>query len=183
MKLVVLDRDGVINHDSDEYIKSPEEWHPIDGSLSSISRLNHAGYRVIVATNQSGIGRGFYSIDTLNKIHFKMHRMLSDFGGHIDAVFFCPHTPADGCSCRKPKPGMLLSIADRLSISLDQVPVVGDSFRDLQAATAAGAFPVLVKSGNGRKTLQRDDLDKTIPVYDDLASYTDHLLSIDKLTN
>ncbi len=179
MKLVILDRDGVINHDSDEYIKSPEEWQPIEGSLSAISRLNHAGYRVIVSTNQSGIGRGLYSIDTLNKIHFKMHRMLSDFGGHIDAVFFCPHTPEDGCDCRKPKPGMLLSIASRLSISLDKVPVVGDSLRDLQAATAVNAYPVLVRTGKGERTLADPELDRGIPVYDDLASYTDHLLSVE----
>jgi D-glycero-D-manno-heptose 1,7-bisphosphate phosphatase len=152
MKLIVLDRDGVINHDSDLYIKSPDEWQPIPGSLAAIARLNQHGYRVVVATNQSGIGRGLFSMDTLNAIHDKMIKAVAQAGGRIDAVFYCPHTNADQCGCRKPKPGMLEEIAMRYNVGLAGVPAVGDSLRDLQAAAAVGAQPILVLTGKGKKT-------------------------------
>src|SRR5690606_15356620 len=130
MRLVILDRDGVINEDSDAYIKSPDEWIPIPGSLEAIARLNRAEYRVVVASNQSGLARGLFDADTLSRIHEKMHRALADVGGAVDAVFFCPHGPDDECDCRKPRPGLLQDIARRLNVSLRGVPAVGDSLRD-----------------------------------------------------
>lgn len=177
MSLIVLDRDGVINHDSDEYIKSPEEWIPIDGSLEAIAQLNRNGYRVVVATNQSGIGRGLYTIDTLFEIHKKMYRMLAEVGGSLEGVFFCPHAPEQGCDCRKPKPGLLREIERRLGITLKGVPVVGDTLRDLQAARAVGAAPVLVRTGKGERTLaqHRDEL-RQIPIDDCLHSYVERLM-------
>ena len=147
MKLVILDRDGVINFDSDQYIKSPEEWKPIPGSLDAIARLNQWGYRVVVATNQSGVGRGLFDMDTLNAIHEKMVRLVSQAGGKIDAIFFCPHTNHDECRCRKPLPGMLEEIAQRYNADLTDVPVIGDSLRALQSAAAVGAQPILVRTG------------------------------------
>ncbi len=176
MKLIILDRDGVINHDSDEYIKSPEEWHPVDGSLDAISRLNRAGYKVIVATNQSGVGRGYFDIETLNKIHQKMHSALKEFGGRIDAIFFCPHKPDDNCDCRKPKPGLFNSISNRLSVDLNNIPVVGDSTRDLEAAKAVLASPVLVKTGKGIATFNHTGFDHSIPVFENLYEYVESLL-------
>ncbi|MDD2929853.1 MAG: D-glycero-beta-D-manno-heptose 1,7-bisphosphate 7-phosphatase, partial [Sideroxydans sp.] len=131
MKLIILDRDGVINYDSDQFIKSPDEWKPIPGSLEAIARLNQEGYRVVVATNQSGIGRGLFDMPTLNAIHDKMHKSLAQVGGRIDAIFFCPHTNEADCSCRKPKSGMMLEISARYGIGLAGVPAVGDSLRDL----------------------------------------------------
>jgi D-glycero-D-manno-heptose 1,7-bisphosphate phosphatase len=177
MKLVILDRDGVINYDSDEYIKSPEEWHPIPGSLEAIARLNQAGYRVVVATNQSGIERGLFDFDTLNKIHAKMHRLLAEIGGNVEAVFFCPHTDDSECNCRKPRPGMLHQLANRLGISLANVPVVGDSLRDLQAAIAAGGRPILVLTGKGRRTLTDLVEFGDVPIYDDLMAAVDGLIN------
>lgn len=176
MKLIILDRDGVINEDSDAYIKSPEEWVPIPGSLAAIVKLNQAGYRVIVATNQSGLSRGLFSIDTLNAIHKKMHQALAGEGGRIDGLFFCPHGPDDGCECRKPKPGLLRQIGERFYTSLAGIPCIGDSLRDLEAARAVGAQPILVRSGKGLKTLQDSRLDPTIPVYDNLGEAVDALL-------
>src|SRR5512147_2606009 len=130
MKLVILDRDGVINFDSDQFIKSPEEWKPIPGSLEAIARLNQAGFRVVLATNQSGIGRGLFDMATLNAIHDKMHKALAQVGGRIDALFFCPHTADSKCDCRKPKPGMFEEISKRFNINLAGVPAIGDSLRD-----------------------------------------------------
>jgi len=179
MKLIILDRDGVINEDSDAYIKSPAEWIPVPGSLEAIVRLNNAGYRVVVATNQSGLARGLFDTDTLMQIHAKMHRTLSDLGGAIEAVFFCPHGPDDNCRCRKPKPGLFEQITTRLNCNLSGVPAVGDSARDLVAAAAAGASPVLVRSGKGLRTLKAGLPDDSIPIYDDLASFVDQLLSSD----
>jgi D-glycero-D-manno-heptose 1,7-bisphosphate phosphatase len=181
--LVILDRDGVINFDSDEYIKSPEEWIPIPGSLEAVARLCRADYRVTVATNQSGIARGLYNMATLNRIHLKMVSSLHERGGQFEAVFFCPHGPDDGCNCRKPRPGMLHQTSERLSVPLAGVPVVGDSRRDLESATAVGALPVLVKTGNGEATQQLlldEGLNnhlRGIPVYTDLAAFADDLLS------
>src|SRR5580765_2277059 len=143
-RLIVLDRDGVINHDSDQFIKSPDEWRAIPGSLEAIARLNHAGYRVVVATNQSGIGRGLFEMAMLNAIHDKMHRALALSGGRIDAVFYCPHTADAECECRKPKVGMLKEIGVRFGVDLAGVPCIGDSLRDLQAAEAVGGQPILV---------------------------------------
>ncbi len=170
MKLVVLDRDGTINHDSDQYIKSPEEWRPIRGSPEAIARLTHAGWRVVVATNQSGLARGLFDIATLNAIHDTMHRTIAQAGGRIDAIFFCPHAPEAGCGCRKPKPGLLHEIAARMNVDLADVPVVGDSQRDLQAAAAAGAQPCLVLTGNGKKAREAGGLPLRTRVYADLAA-------------
>jgi D-glycero-D-manno-heptose 1,7-bisphosphate phosphatase len=170
MKLVVLDRDGVINLDSDQYIRSPEEWKPIPGSLEAIARFTQAGFHVVVATNQSGVGRGLFDMATLNAMHDKMHKAASQMGGRIDAVFFCPHAHDAGCACRKPKPGMLLEIADRFDIALDTVPVIGDSLRDLQAASAAGARPILVRTGKGEQTLKAGNLPEDTEIHKDLAA-------------
>lgn len=175
MKLVILDRDGVINHDSDQYIKSPDEWKPIPGSLAAIARLNQAGYRVVVASNQSGIGRGLFETDTLNAIHEKMLKALAHVGGHIDAIFFCPHTNVDSCDCRKPKPGMFRDIAARFNADLTGVPAIGDSLRDLQAAAAAGAQPMLVLTGKGRKTIDEPGLPADTLVFPDLAAAAAHI--------
>ena len=172
MKLIVLDRDGVINHDSDAYIKSQEEWLPIDGSLEAISRLNHGGYTVVVASNQSGLARGYFDIEALSSMHRKMDEMLTKLGGQVDAVFYCPHGPDDGCACRKPKPGMLLDIGQRFNVSLKDVVFIGDSISDIKAASNANAKAVLVRTGKGvkaEKILQTEGK-SNVPVYDDLAA-------------
>jgi D-glycero-D-manno-heptose 1,7-bisphosphate phosphatase len=170
MKLVILDRDGVINVDSDQYIKSPDEWKPIPGSLEAIARLNQWGYRVIVATNQSGVGQGLYDMDTLNAIHDKMIKAAAQVGGRIDAIFFCPHTNGDKCPCRKPKPGLMREIAARYNTDLAGVPAIGDSLRDLLAAQAVGAQPILVLTGKGKKTAEDPALPPDTPVFSDLAA-------------
>lgn len=175
MKLVILDRDGVINFDSDLYIKSPEEWKPIPGSLDAIAKLNQWGYRVVVATNQSGIGRGLFEMDTLNAIHEKMMKAAAQAGGRIDAIFFCPHTNADKCACRKPKAGMLEEIASRYNASLEGVPAIGDSLRDLEAAIAVRAQPILVLTGKGKKTEADPNLPTGSLVFADLAAAVNHL--------
>ena len=176
MSLIILDRDGVINRDSDEFIKSPAEWQPIEGSLEAIAKLNHAGYRVVVITNQSGIARGLIDVDTLSRIHSKMRRMLSQVGGKLEAILYCPHGPEDGCGCRKPQGGAYSELAHRLRIDLTDVPAVGDSLRDLQAAKAVGARPILVKTGKGEATLNDPDLPENIEVYDDLSEAVNALL-------
>ena len=175
MKLIILDRDGVINQDSDLYIKSPDEWKPIPGSLDAIARLTQWGYRVVVATNQSGIGRGLFEMDTLNAIHDKMIKAVAQVGGRIDAVFFCPHTNTDKCSCRKPKSGMLEEIAARYNAELEGVPSIGDSLRDLQAAEAVGAQPMLVLTGKGKKTEVDPDLPPSTLTFPDLAAAVAYL--------
>lgn len=181
IKLIVLDRDGVINKDSPSFIKTPEEWIPIKGSLEAIARLSQAGYEVVIVTNQSGIGRGLFSADTLAKTHVRMIDYVQQHGGQIQSVLFCPHHPDDGCDCRKPLTGLYQQLADRLNISFGGVYSVGDSIRDLKAAKAAGARPVLVKTGNGKKSLKEIadnsliDLDGTL-VFDNLATFTDSLL-------
>ncbi|RJF99454.1 D-glycero-beta-D-manno-heptose 1,7-bisphosphate 7-phosphatase [Noviherbaspirillum saxi] len=176
MKLIILDRDGVINYDSDEFIKSPDEWIPIPGSLEAIARLNQAGYRVIVATNQSGIARGLFTIVTLNAIHQKLHAAAQQVGADIDAIFFCPHAADDNCDCRKPKPGMLHEIAQRFEVSLKGVPTVGDSLRDLHAGFVAGCSPHLVLTGKGEKTRDKGGLPPGTTIHADLASFVDDLL-------
>ena len=170
MKLVILDRDGVINHDSDSFIKSPEEWRPIPGSLEAIARLNHAGYHVVLATNQSGVGRGLFEVSTLNAIHDRMHRALGQIGGRVDAIFFCPHAQDANCNCRKPRAGLLEEIARRFGVDLKGVPAVGDSLRDLQCAAAVGATPILVLTGKGEKTRSEGALPADTQIYPDLAA-------------
>jgi D-glycero-D-manno-heptose 1,7-bisphosphate phosphatase len=181
MKLIILDRDGTINEDRDDFVKSPDEWVPIPGSLEAIARLNHAGWHTVVATNQSGLARGLFDMATLNPIHAKMNRALGDLGGRIDAVFFCPHGPDDGCTCRKPLPGLLQTIGERYGVSLRETYAVGDSVRDLEAGVAAGCAPHLVRTGKG--TLLDDDalraLKKRFPhavVHADLASFSQQLI-------
>jgi D-glycero-D-manno-heptose 1,7-bisphosphate phosphatase len=169
MKIVILDRDGVINQDSDQFIKNTTEWKPIPGSLEAIARLNHAGYRVVVASNQSGIGRGLLDMGALNAINDKMYRVLAQVGGRIDALFYCPHAAEANCECRKPKPGMFIDIAQRFNVNLAGVPSIGDSLRDLQAAAAAGAQPMLVLTGKGEKTEAAGGLPPGTPIFADLA--------------
>jgi D-glycero-D-manno-heptose 1,7-bisphosphate phosphatase len=176
MRLIILDRDGVINEDSPDYIKSPEEWQPIPGSLEAIAQLNRAGYRVVVVTNQSAIGRGLLDLNTLCRIHDKMAHALADIGGFIEAVFFCPHRPEDNCECRKPKPGLLKDVASRLDMDLTDVPAIGDSLGDLQAAAAVAARPILVRTGKGEATRQAIHGKMDVPVYRDLAEAVDRLL-------
>lgn len=176
MRLVILDRDGVINHDSDAYIKSPEEWIPIPGSLEAIADLHQEGYKIVVATNQSGVARKLLDLDMLNRIHQKMLEAVRHKGGDIDAIFFCPHGPDDKCECRKPKPGLYREIAERLKVNLAGVYAVGDSARDAVAARAVQAMPILVRTGKGERTLAKGvDIDG-VPVYADLAAFTDALL-------
>jgi D-glycero-D-manno-heptose 1,7-bisphosphate phosphatase len=177
MKLIILDRDGVINYDSDQYIKSPDEWKPIPGSLEAIARLNQWGYRVIVATNQSGVGQGLFEMDVLNAIHDKMIKAAAQVGGRFDAIFFCPHTSGDGCDCRKPKPGLLRDIASRYNVDLGGVPVIGDSLRDLQAAVAVDAQPILVLTGKGEKTVNDPALPAVTTVFPDLAAAVTKLVT------
>jgi D-glycero-D-manno-heptose 1,7-bisphosphate phosphatase len=177
MKLIILDRDGVINLDSDRFIKSPNEWKPIPGSLEAIARLTREGYRVVVATNQSGIARGLFEMATLNAIHTKMVKAVQAAGGRIEAVFFCPHSADHDCGCRKPKSGMFDEIAARYACDLADVPAVGDSLRDLQAADSVGAIPILVRTGKGERTLVAGGLPHGTPVFDDLATAVDALLN------
>jgi D-glycero-D-manno-heptose 1,7-bisphosphate phosphatase len=179
-KLVILDRDGVINQDSPEFIKAPEEWLPIKGSLEAIARLSQAGIDVVVITNQSGIGRGLLTANALGRIHVRMIDYVQQYGGKIQSIFFCPHHPEDGCECRKPKTGLYNELQARLSISFQDVYSVGDSLRDLQAARAAGATPVLVKTGNGKTTAKQlaQDADwEATPIYDNLAGFVDAFLA------
>jgi D-glycero-D-manno-heptose 1,7-bisphosphate phosphatase len=175
MKLIILDRDGTINHDSDKFIKSPAEWRPIDGSLEAIARLTHAGYRIVVATNQSGIARGLFDTSTLIAIHQTLQRAAAQAGGRIDGFFFCPHAADSACDCRKPKPGMLLDIARRFNVQLADVYMVGDALRDVEAAAAAGAKPVLVLTGKGGKTREEGKLPPGTEVFPDLAAFARQL--------
>jgi D-glycero-D-manno-heptose 1,7-bisphosphate phosphatase len=184
MKLVILDRDGVINQDSANFIKNPNEWIALSGSLEAIALLNQSGYRVAVATNQSGIGRGLYDMAMLNSIHDKMHRALAQVGGRIDALFYCPHTADDNCSCRKPKTGMIEDIGRRFSVNLNEVFGVGDALRDMQAFADAGCKPILVRSGKGEETLLDSQLpDKKLPkntlIFADLAEAVQHIIADD----
>lgn len=170
MKLIVLDRDGVINVDSEQFIKSPDEWKPIPGSLEAIARLNESGWRVVVASNQSGVGRGLFDMDTLNAINEKMTKAIGQVGGRLDAIFFCPHSADSTCDCRKPRPGMFLQIAERFNVDMRGVPVVGDSLRDLQAGVAVGCQPYLVLTGKGAKTQADPALPEGTLVFPDLAA-------------
>lgn len=172
-----MDRDGVINHDSPDYIKSPEEWFPIEGSLEAIARLHHAGIRVVIATNQSAVGRKLMDMDALNRIHEHMFRQLAEVGGVVEAIFFCPHSPSAGCACRKPGIGMLEAISERLRIDLEGVPMIGDSERDLIAARKVGARAILVRTGKGTETLANTPSPSTLEVYDDLAAATNTIIA------
>ena len=177
MKTIILDRDGVINQDSDNFIKSPDEWIPIPGSLDAIARLNHAGYLVYIATNQSGIARGLFDIETLNAIHLKLHTELQKIGGRVQAILFCPHGPNEACECRKPKPGLYEEVAKRTQSPLTEVPVVGDSYRDIEAALSVHSQPILVLTGKGKRTLkEHHDQLNGIPICKDLAQVVDKLL-------
>ena len=176
MKLVVLDRDGVVNFDSDQYIKSPAEWLPIPGSIEAIARLNQNGWRVAVATNQSGLARGLFDMATLNAINDKMMELVFRQGGRIDALFFCPHAADEGCNCRKPRTGMLEEIAARFHTELKGVPCIGDSLKDLQSAESVGAQPILVLTGKGTGTQADGGLPKKTLVFDDLAAASRHLI-------
>ncbi|MFA9420524.1 MAG: D-glycero-beta-D-manno-heptose 1,7-bisphosphate 7-phosphatase [Gammaproteobacteria bacterium] len=170
-RMVILDRDGVINQDSDNYIKSVDEWIPIPGSLDAIQRLKKAGYLVTVATNQSGIARGFFNEEVLQQIHNKMHDLLDQRGSSVDGVFYCPHGPWDNCSCRKPKPGLLFQIAKQFDIDLSVTPFVGDTISDVKAAEMANAIPILVRTGKGEYVTQDYPEAIDVPVYDDLAHF------------
>ena len=177
MKLIILDMDGVINRDSDDYIKTEQEWEAIPGSLQAIARLNHSGFHVVTATNQSGLARGKLTLRELNRIHKKMHAHLAQYGGVIEAVFFCPHDPDEGCACRKPKPGLFKEIERRLHTSLHDVPMIGDRLSDIQAGLNVGARPILVRTGKGQGQLDEGLIPDNIPVYDDLAQATTALLA------
>ena len=174
---MVLDRDGVINLDSVHFIKSTSEWIPISGSLEAIALLNQSGYRVAIATNQSGISRGLFDMVTLNAIHDKMHRALAQLGGRIDAIFYCPHAAEDNCTCRKPKPGMMEEIGSRFGIDLKAVPIVGDALRDLQAGAVLGMQPMLVRTGKGEETLAAGGLPEGTLIFANLAEAVQHIIS------
>ncbi len=176
MKFIILDRDGVINQDSDQFIKSPDEWIPIPGSLEAIARLNQSGWRVVLASNQSGVDRGLFGMDTLNAINAKMVEALAQLGGRLDAIFFCPHAANSTCDCRKPKPGLFKQIQSRFNVDLEGVPTVGDSLRDLQAGVAMGCVPYLVLTGKGSKTQDDPDLPPDTQVFPNLAAVVDSLL-------
>ena len=175
MKLIILDRDGVINEDSDDYIKSPDEWIPIAGSLEALGKLSQNGFKVIIITNQSGIGRKIFSIEMLNAIHKKMSINLAQYGGVIDGIFFCPCAPEENCNCRKPKSGLYNEVSDRLQISLENVFCVGDKITDIQAAQNARAKPILVKTG--KENDDSGDIPKNIPIYDDLLSFVNKIIT------
>ncbi|VVP71624.1 D-glycero-beta-D-manno-heptose-1,7-bisphosphate 7-phosphatase [Pseudomonas fluorescens] len=175
MKLLILDRDGVINHDSDAYIKSLEEWIPIPGSIEAIAQLSKAGWTVAVATNQSGIARGYYPLATLEAMHERLRELVAEAGGEMGLIVYCPHGPDEGCDCRKPKPGMLRVIGEHYRVALGGVWFVGDSSGDLNAASAVDAQPVLVKTGKGQRTLSKGIPEDTL-VFDDLAAIARQLI-------
>ncbi|MDR4517344.1 MAG: D-glycero-beta-D-manno-heptose 1,7-bisphosphate 7-phosphatase [Nitrosomonas sp.] len=176
MKLIILDHNGVINQCSETFIKTPDEWQPIPGSMEAIAHLTHSGYRIVTATNQSGIGRGLLDMVTFNAINDKMYKAAAQVGGRIDSIFFCPHTGHDKCKCRKPKTGMFEEIMQRYGTDLKNVPVVGDALRDLQAADAVDALPVLLLTGKGRATLEQDELPPRTRVFDDLSAAVDAIV-------
>jgi D-glycero-D-manno-heptose 1,7-bisphosphate phosphatase len=186
MKLIILDRDGTVNEDRDDYVKSPDEWVPIPGSLEAVARLNHAGWHTVIATNQSGLGRGLFDMAALNAMHLKMNQQLAGLGGRIDAVFFCPHAPDEGCSCRKPAPGLIELIGERYGVHLEEVPVVGDSLRDLQAGQALGCPLHLVRTGksahlNAMQIVQMREVVPHMQVHADLAAFAESLIRQDRI--
>ncbi len=180
IKLVILDRDGTINHDRDDYVKSADEWLPLDGALDAIAKLNQAGYTAVVATNQSGLGRGLYGMTELNAMHDKMQRLLKDAGGRIDAIFFCPHNPeVERCDCRKPLPGLFEQIRERYGVDMSHVHSVGDTLRDLQAASAAGCPTHLVRTGKSQAAAPASLPANTV-VHRDLMAFADWLIRFDQ---
>jgi D-glycero-D-manno-heptose 1,7-bisphosphate phosphatase len=183
MPFIILDRDGVINYDSEEYIKSPEEWLPIPGSLDAIAQLNRSGFQVLVATNQSGVARGYYDLDGLSRIHEKLQDELAAVGGYIEEIFYCPHHPLDACLCRKPKPGLLHQMKMKYQIDLTNTFFIGDSAVDVQAAQAAGCMPILVMTGNGQKSLKNYPEFINIPTFPDLARATEYVISEQRKIN
>jgi D-glycero-D-manno-heptose 1,7-bisphosphate phosphatase len=177
-RLVILDRDGVINHDSDEFVKSPSEWEPIDGSIEAIAELSNAGFTVAVATNQSGIGRKMIDMPALEAIHKKMRQAITDAGGDLGRIVFCPHHPDDNCDCRKPKPGLLNKLARQYGVPINGVPMVGDSERDIAAAKAVSGRPILVLTGNGRHTAALlAEKDEEVETYPDLQAVAKQLIA------
>ena len=188
MKLVILDRDGTINADSDDFVKTADEWLPLPGSLEAIAKLNHAGWHVVVVSNQSGLGRGLFDVASLNAMHAKMHKLLAAHGGRIDAVFYCPHSPDEACNCRKPLPGLFEQVGERYGVDLKDVPCVGDSLRDVQAGAAVGCEPHLVLSGRAAHLdeAQLQHMLAAVPhsqVHRDLAGFVDHLLRRDHVVD
>jgi D-glycero-D-manno-heptose 1,7-bisphosphate phosphatase len=185
MKLVILDRDGTINEDRDDYVKSADEWVPLPGALEAIARLNHAGYHAVIASNQSGLGRGLFDMAALNAMHIKLNQQLARLGGRIDAVFFCPHAPDDLCECRKPLPGLFEQIAERYGMHLKGVPAVGDTQRDLQAGIAVGCEPHLVRTGKAA-ALDEAQLEQWLAllpgttVHADLGAFADFIIERDR---
>ncbi len=175
-RYVILDRDGVINVDSDSFVKSPEEWQALPGSLEAIAELNRHGFKIVVITNQSGIARGLFDLATLEMMHDKMRQMSALLGGRIEGIYFCPHGPNDVCECRKPKPGLFKQFATDKQVDLKNVYSVGDSFRDVAASIAAGAQPILVKTGKGLKT-QQNHPELNIPIFENLYDATSYILS------
>jgi D-glycero-D-manno-heptose 1,7-bisphosphate phosphatase len=186
IRLVILDRDGTINEDRDDYVKSADEWVPLPGALEAIARLNHAGFHVVVASNQSGLGRGLFDMAALNAMHTKLNQLLAKQGGRVDAVFFCPHAPDEQCECRKPLPGLMMQIGERYGIDLSEVPLVGDSLRDLQAAAAAGCEPHLVRTGKAGRLAEAQiaqlaaQVDGTT-VHADLPAFVEFLLQRERV--
>jgi len=177
MKLIFLDRDGVINQDSAKYVKNVDEFEVLPGSIDAIAHLSQAGFNVIVCTNQSGVGRGLFSMEDLNEIHIKLHQLVDQAGGAIDAIIFCPHVPEDNCHCRKPKPGMILDICERFNVDdISRIIMIGDSIRDLEAIANAGGIPVLVKTGNGKKTLLKDKLPLGTLVFENLLEASEYII-------
>ena len=180
MKLVILDRNGTVNVFRDDYVKSETEWTPLPGALEAIARLNHAGWHVVIASNQSGLGRGLFDVDSLNAMHAKMHKLVLAHGGRIDAVFYCPHSPDEDCNCRKPKPGLFHQIGERYGTDLTGVPTAGDSLRDLQAGAAAGCEPHLLLTGMGaqcRGVTLPPEYPPNTRVHDNLAAFVAFLLA------
>lgn len=187
-KLVILGRDGILNEYREAHVTAPEEWVPVPGALEAVARLNHAGWHVVVATNQAGIGRGMIDMAAINAVHMHMNQQLMAQGARIDAVFFCPHTPEEGCDCRKPRPGMMRDIARRYGVDLRGVPLVGDTLRDLQAAAAAGCEPHLVLTGRAAG-LGDEQLRQTMAqapgtqVHADLSAFADFLMQRDHVAD
>lgn len=177
MSFIILDRDGVINHDSAFYIKSPDEWLPIPGSLEAIAALNRHGYRVLIATNQSGIARGFYDIEMLDAIHEKLMRELAAVGGHVEEIFFCPHHPDECCECRKPRPGLFYKMKEKYLVNFSDTFFIGDSFSDIQVAEEVGCTPLLVLTGKGELTLKKHPESKRVTNFPNLASAVDYVIS------
>ena len=179
LKLVIVDRDGTINVQSDDFIKSADEWMPLPGAMEAIAQLNHAGWHVVVVSNQSGLGRGLFDVAALNAMHTKLHKQLAVVGGRIDAIFYCPHSPEEKCNCRKPLPGLFEQIGERYGVDLKQVPTVGDNLRDLQAGVAAGCEPHLVLTGKGAQH-RGQTLPPEYPagtwIHEDLAAFVRFIL-------